>query len=243
MTKNTFIEDLKALNISLSPLQAGQFDQYAALLQQWNERINLTALTSENDIYEKHFYDCLAAYSQSAIADGSQLCDIGSGAGFPGLPYKIINPSLQVTLLEPTQKKCRFLQAVIDQLGLTGITVVNQRAEELAGSRRQCYDIVTARAVAPLNILLELSAPLTAIGGRFLALKGANAASELSSDEKVYQLLGLTLTSQMASQLSDGSRRWLLEFTKTAPTDRRYPRPFGQVKKNPLYQPLKENHV
>jgi len=236
MAPENFTRLLTAIGIDLTVVQQQRFERYAAVLADWNQRMNLTAIDDVDGIYAKHFYDCVLAYRLANIYGPATLCDVGSGAGFPGIPLKIMDPSLKITLLEPTGKKCRFLQEVITQLELNDITVVNQRAEDYARANRETFDFVTARAVAPLNILLELCAPLVQVKGHFIALEGPSVAGELQEAQAAFKPLGLAVHKAYDARLDDGSQRLIIDFDKIGPGDPRYPRPYAQMKKKPIYK-------
>ena len=168
MTKEQFIEACEKAGLILNQTQIEQFETYLRLLQEWNEKMNLTSITEATEIWEKHFYDSVMPFKD---VKGVSLCDVGTGAGFPGIPVAIAYPDMKVTLVEPLQKRCRFLEAIKSALHLD-VTICNQRAEDFAQEHREQFDIVTSRAVARMTILLELCAPLVKVGGTFVALKG-----------------------------------------------------------------------
>ena len=169
MNKELFINELKKINISLTDTMLEQLDTYYELLVTENKKYNLTSITDKGQVYLKHFYDSLTL-SESIELDNQSLCDIGTGAGFPGMVLKIAFPNLNVTLVDATEKKCKFLKMVIDKLNLKGIEVINARAEEYSKEKREIYDIVTSRAVAPLKHLLEYSIPLVKVNGIYIAM-------------------------------------------------------------------------
>ena len=225
-------EEVEKLNITLTPQMEEQLCLYARLLQEWNEKINLTAITDPDQIAEKHFYDCMLAL-HAHMPQGS-LCDVGSGAGFPGLVFKILLPQLHVTLLEPTQKKGLFLQETVNQLGLKDVEIVCERAEDYVKVHREIFDTVTARAVASLNVLAELCIPLLKIGGTFLVMKGSRALEEAAEAEHAIQVLGCQKKAVHTEQLHDGSGRINLTYAKVRHTPAEYPRAYGKIKKKPL---------
>lgn len=225
-------ELFEANGITLSPLQLQQLHTYAQLLVEWNEKFNLTAITEMHEIYVKHFLDSILLAKNYHTA--GSLCDVGTGAGFPGLVLKIYQPQLQVTLLEPNGKRVSFLNAVISQLQLEGIETVNQRAEDFAKERFETYDFVTARAVASLNVLAELCLPLTKVHGHFLAMKGPKAYQELAEAEKAIQTLSAQTNSIQAFGLGDDQTRVIIDIKKIDHTPKKYPRNYGQIKKKPL---------
>lgn len=206
--------------------------QYLELLLEWNQKMNLTAIKEPAEVVEKHFYDCLLPLSTGKIT--GTVCDVGSGAGFPSVVWKIVDPSLDVTIVEPTGKRCLFLQEVIRSLSLTGIRVCNERAEDHVKENRERYDVVTARAVASLPVLAELCIPLVRKGGLFAAMKGAKGEEEASSAGHAMKILGAEQESLQNCQLHGGDVRINLYYRKTAKTPPQYPRSYAQIKKKPL---------
>ena len=231
MTKNQFIEALHQTGVDLTDRQIAQFEQYMKLLQQWNEKMNLTAITEENEVWEKHFYDSILPF---ASLRPTSMCDVGSGAGFPGIPVKIAFPDCDMTLLEPLQKRCRFLSEVVDQLGLQKVTIANARAEDYVKEHRDSFQIVCARAVAKLSVLLELCVPLLKMDGIMVALKGKNGDEDLKAAQKAIRELGIQLVREEKTTIEDGASRINFYFKKTRPTPKKYPRAYGQIKKKPL---------
>lgn len=218
-------------NIEVPNRQLQQFERYADLLIEWNEKFNLTSITGREDIYVKHFYDSILP-SLYRDLKGS-LADVGSGAGFPGIPLKIMYPDLEVTLIEPTGKRCTFLNEVISQLSLDKITVVNMRSEDYARENVR-FDFVTARAVAELNILTELCLPLVKTDGHFIVMKGPKAYQELENASRAIRVLGGTVREVREIPLSSDQTRVLIDIQKTSEHDPKYPRNYSQIKKKPL---------
>ena len=218
-------------NIEVTDRQLQQFEKYADLLIEWNEKFNLTSITGREDIYVKHFYDSILP-SLYRDLKGS-LADVGSGAGFPGIPLKIMYPDLEVTLIEPTGKRCTFLNEVISQLSLDKITVVNMRSEDYARENVR-FDFVTARAVAELNILTELCLPLVKTDGHFIVMKGPKAYQELENASRAIRVLGGTVREVREIPLSSDQTRVLIDIQKTSEHDPKYPRNYSQIKKKPL---------
>ncbi|MDF9867343.1 16S rRNA (guanine527-N7)-methyltransferase [Bacilli bacterium PM5-3] len=234
MTKEQFIDELKKINISLTSYQLEQFDKYFKVLVEWNEKMNLTSITEEEEVYEKHFYDCLLV-SQSYDFNNQKICDVGAGAGFPSVPLKIVYPDLDITIVDSLDKRIKFLNVLSDELNLDNFRAVSQRAEEFAQDNREAYDLVLARAVARLNILVELCLPLVKVDGYFVALKGKQALEELDEAKLGIEKLGANLISKDKYQLiSDYSTRYMLKYKKVKPTDKKYPRNYSQIKKKPL---------
>lgn len=233
------------LGISLNPEQIRQFEQYYQQLVAWNERLNLTTITGYEDVQVKHFLDSLVSLPLIATELGLslplqrplRLVDVGSGAGFPGLPLKIAVPQLDVTLMDGTQKKVHFLTEVVDQLGLSSIHVVHGRAEELGRKpeHRDSYDLVTARAVAPLNVLAEYLLPLVRQGGLAVVYKGPGAPQEFMEARQAIKLLGadaVRLAPVEVPYLAE--KRFVLLIKKLRPTPALYPRGQGLARKRPL---------
>lgn len=212
-----------------------QFLLYEKILIEENIKYNLTSITNSNDIYIKHFYDSLLIKKICCLNKNVSLIDIGSGAGFPGIPLKICFPNLSITLLEPNGKRSLFLQKVINTLHLNKIEVVNLRAEEYVKTSREKYDYATARAVAKLNILSELSLPFVKINGHFIAMKGLNIEEELNEANNSIEILGGKIIAQSNFELPQNlGQRQLIKIEKVKKTPQEYPRIFSKIKKNPL---------
>ena len=222
---------LKNKNVELTDVQLSQFQKYADLLREWNEKMNLTAITEMHEIYIKHFLDCVLP-SFSVEMKGS-LCDVGAGAGFPSIPLKIVYPHLHVTIVEPLQKRCTFLKHLVKELGLENVTIENKRSEDFAKEARESFDIVSGRAVANLTMLSELCVPLVKKDGIFLAMKGASGKEELEQAKYALNVLGCTLDHIDEYEL-DEAKRINLVFNKTKKTPPKYPRQFAKIKKEPL---------
>lgn len=223
--------------ISLTGQQEEQFETYLALLQTWNERINLTAIRERGEIVVRHFLDSLTCTLATGDLNGRSLIDVGSGAGFPGLPLKLLYPDLRLTLVESVQKKARFLEAVVEALDLNQVTILPQRAETVGQdpAHRAGYDWAVARAVAELRILLEYLLPLCRVGGHALAQKGENAATEAAEAATALDALGGGKVALHEVQLPGREQRhYLVTVAKTAVTPERYPRRPGRPGKRPL---------
>jgi len=226
-----FLENLENHNLKLSDQQMHQFENYAHMLSEWNQKMNLTAIVNKEDIYEKHFLDCvLMSY---AIDVNGKMCDVGSGAGFPSIPLKIVYPHLKVWIVEPLQKRCTFLNALISELKLSDVVVVNARAEDYVKEKREYFDIVSARAVANLTMLSELCLPLVKVGGVFVAMKGRNIELELAEAQFALGLLKGEVKAIDVQDLNQQIRNNIV-IKKVAETPKKYPRVFGQIKKHPL---------
>jgi 16S rRNA (guanine527-N7)-methyltransferase len=218
--------------VELNEKTVERFKKYAALLKEWNEKMNLTAITDEPEIVEKHFYDCLLPTDHDLL-DDKLICDLGTGAGFPGMVWAIAYPKCVVTLVDATGKKCMFLNEVIKELSLTNAFVVNSRGEDL--DMREHFDIVTARAVAPLNILLEVCAPLIKEKGLMIAMKGAKGKEELADAKKAVQKLYLKVININEQALpNDEGVRYNIILKKEKKTEKKYPRSWAEIQKKPL---------
>lgn len=233
MTKETFKKALENKNIMVTKKMLDQFEKYMQLLLEWNQKMNLTAITIEEEIWEKHFYDSIVPFENLSH---KTLCDVGSGAGFPGIPLKIVFPDMELTIVEPLQKRCRFLETVKEALDLKGVNIYPERAEDFVKElkeHRESYDVVSARAVARLSILLELCAPLVKMKGHFIALKGKQGHEELLEAQKALDILGMKLEKEDTIDV-DEATRINLYMKKVKPTPNKYPRAYGQIKKKPL---------
>lgn len=217
--------------ITITDKQQELFEKYYSLLIEYNKKFNLTAITEREEVINKHFVD--SSLSCGKVC-GQTLLDVGSGGGFPAIPLKIMNDNLSVTMLEATGKKCEFLKTVVKELGLTNVTVINGRAEDIAKDERyrEKFDCVTARAVARLNTLLEYCMAFVKVGGSFVALKG-DAEEELTEAENAIKVLGGRLKESFNYEL-EGAKRALITVEKIKSTDKKYPRGNGKERKNPL---------
>ena len=233
MNKNDFINELNKIGIILSEYQLNQLDKYYNMLVEYNKNINLTAITEYDQVLLKHFYDSLTITKAIELTN-QKVCDIGTGAGFPGIVLKIAYPNLEITLVESLTKRCVFLNEVIKELDLENIKVVNQRAEEFSQNNIEYFDIITSRAVAKLNILLELSIKSLKIGGYYVALK-ANVDEEIKSISTCLTKLNASLESITTFNLPiDNSLRNIIKIKKDGPTPLSYPRRYNEIKKRPL---------
>jgi 16S rRNA (guanine527-N7)-methyltransferase len=234
----TLTEEAAAvLDLSLSPQQEAHFDQYARELAVWNEHTNLTAISDPDGVRLRHFLDSLTVIKAVPMSPGLRVIDVGTGAGFPGLPLKIICPDIQLTLLEATGKKTAFLQHLIDLFKLDNVTNVNARAEDAAhdSAHRAAYDVVLARAVARLPALLEYLLPFAKVGGLCVAMKGRTAQDEAADSTQALATLGGRIKGIETIQLpgvEDPHRLVIIE--KIAPTPREYPRKPGIPTRKPL---------
>lgn len=231
MNKEEFVLELKKIGIDVTDSQLMQLDKYYHLLTLWNEKINLTRITEENDVYLKHFYDSLTLYRVIDLNSDLSLCDVGTGAGFPGLVLKIIFPTLRVTLVDALLKRVNFLKLVIDELGLKDIEVYHDRAESFARINREKFDIVTSRAVANLRVLSELSIPMVKVNGYFVAMKGL-CDDEIDEASDILKRLGSSVEVVDSFTLPvENSQRSLIKVRKSVKTEHKYPRNFDKIKK------------
>ena len=234
MKKEEFISLLSKNNVVLSEKQSLQFEKYLYLLQEYNKVMNLTGITEEEEVYEKHFYDSLL-FSFNENMDGLSLIDVGSGAGFPGVPLAIVYPSLKVTLLEPLTKRCKFLEVVKNELGLTNVVIVNERAEDFSKKNEEKFDIAIARAVSKLNILLEISSQMIKVNGYFIALKGKIAQEEIEQAKNALKVLNFKIEKNKEDYLpSEEDSRANIFIKKLGSTNKKYPRNYSQIKNRPL---------
>ncbi len=233
MNKELFIKKVKELNIEIDEKKLEQLNIYMTLLQTENKKYNLTAITKEEDIYLKHFYDSLTI-TKIIKLDKQKLCDLGTGAGFPGLVLKIVFPKLDVTLIEATNKKCEFLKLIINELKLEKIKVINTRAEIYAKDNREVFDIVTARAVAPLKHLLEYAIPLVKVKGFFIPLK-SNIEKEIENIDNYYEKLEIKQINKIEFFLPiEVSKRTLIMYEKLKKTNPIYPRNYNKIKEKDI---------
>jgi 16S rRNA (guanine527-N7)-methyltransferase len=232
----TFLADhARAFGIELTHAQLKAFEIYCHDLVEWNSRFNLTAITERDEVVVKHFLDSLSI-ALMLRPGAASLVDIGSGAGFPGLPLKIAFPALRVTLLDSTGKKVQFLKHIIAALNLREAVALHARAEELAHDveHREKYDAAVARAVADLATLLEYGLPFVRVGGMFIAQKGVEVKEELRRAERAIDVLGGRLREVVPVRLPGLETRHLIVVDKIAPTPGKYPRPAGAPKKKPI---------
>ncbi|NLY54514.1 MAG: 16S rRNA (guanine(527)-N(7))-methyltransferase RsmG [Firmicutes bacterium] len=237
MTNQWLLTEAAALGIQVSPEALEQLEQYCLLLQQWNQRINLTTITDTAEVYELHFLDSLSVHLAIDLASRRRVIDVGTGAGLPGVVLAIVFPHLKVTLLESIAKKARFLQEAVDVLELGArVQVVCERAEALGQvpEHREEYDLVVARAVAQLTVLSEYCLPFVQLGGSFVALKGPQGEKEVAAATRSLSILGGSEAQVVPWVLPSGAERTLIRVDKQAPTPQRYPRRVGIPGKRPL---------
>lgn len=225
----------RGIGLSLSQAQLEAFDLYAQMLVEWNQKINLTAITKPEEIVVKHFLDSLMLLNAVSLEEGAKLVDVGTGAGFPSVPVKIARPQLELTLLDSLNKRILFLKELSAALGQQN-HCVHIRAEEAGKSAayREQYDLATARAVAHLRELSEYCLPLVRVGGRFAALKGGEIEQELIESEKAVREMGGKIAGVRQFSLPDGSARTIVVIEKISQTLTKYPRPHAKIAKFPL---------
>ena len=237
MKPETFYTLLAEQNIILTDQQKAQFERYFELLVEWNEKINLTAITEKEEVYLKHFYDSIAPILQGLIENQEiKLLDIGAGAGFPSLPMKILYPQLDVTIIDSLNKRINFLQLLAEELDLEGVHFYHGRSEHFAQDKdfRAQFDIVTARAVARMQVLSELTIPYLKVGGKLLALKASNAPEELTEAKNALNLLFSKVEDNISYTLPNGDPRYITIVEKKKETPNKYPRKAGMPNKRPL---------
>ena len=237
MKPEFFYQTLAEQGFELTDQQKDQFQRYFQLLVEWNEKINLTAITAEDEVYLKHFYDSLAPILQGHLKNEPiALLDIGAGAGFPSLPMKILFPQLEVTIIDSLNKRIQFLHLLAEELGLKGVHFYHGRAEDFAQDKhfRAQFDLVTARAVARIQVLSELTIPFLKVGGRLIALKASSAEDELKQAKNALNLLFAKVLENVHYQLPNGDPRTLTIVEKKKETPNKYPRKAGVPNKRPL---------
>ena len=235
--KELLIDGAKQLGITLSETQVEQFMRYKELLQEWNQKMNLTAITEDREVMTKHFLDCMTINKALNMSSQKTVIDIGTGAGFPGLVIKIAFPHLKVTLVDALKKRLTFLETVISELGLTDIECVHSRAEDLGKNKkyREGFDICASRAVANLAVLSEYTLPFVKVDGYLIALKGQKLDEELEQGQKAIQILGGQLEEVVHTGVpfTDLNHK-IAKIKKIKPTATKYPRKAGEPTKAPL---------
>lgn len=237
MNTEQFTEMLAAKGIALSPQQLQQYDTYYSTLVEWNEKMNLTAITEKEDVYLKHFYDSISAAFYFDFSQPLKVCDVGAGAGFPSIPIKIAFPGLHITIVDSLNKRIGFLEHLAKKLELENVRFIHDRAETFGQNKeyRESFDVVTARAVARLSVLSELCLPLAKTGGTFVAMKGASAKEELDAGKKAISVLGGKLVDSHTFTLpEEESERNILIIKKEKSTPKKYPRKPGTPNKTPI---------
>lgn len=239
MTPEQFFEALAQKGIELNDTQKSQFETYFHELVETNKVMNLTSITEKEQVYLKHFYDSLILdfFDDALIKDDLSICDVGSGAGFPSIPLKIVNPNLKVTIIDSLNKRINFLSQLVNKLGLEDVNLVHGRAEELGQNKqyRESFDLVTARAVASMTVLTELCLPFVKKGGQFIAMKADKANEELTEAKFAIATLGGKIDKQEEFELPNSAGlRNLIFVSKTKDTPKKYPRKPGTPSRKPL---------
>ena len=233
----SFADRLEKAGLTLSPHQMDLFEAYRALIKEWNAKIDITAITEDREIDNKHFIDSLSIFRQIKTPSQARVMDMGSGGGFPGIPMKIYEPGLEMTLVDSLKKRVDFLREVIDRLGLEGIRCIHARAEDLLRDpkERESYDLVVSRAVAPLPTLLEYCLPGVKINGQFIAMKGPGGQEEVIQSDRAIKTLGGHLERvDRFLWTEDNYQRTLVLIQKVKETPEKYPRGQGKPRKSPL---------
>lgn len=232
-----FENDLKKMGVTLSECQIEQFLQYYEMLAEWNEVMNLTAITEYDDVMKKHFVDSVSLIKAYDVSKESTVIDVGTGAGFPGLALKIAFPELKITLLDSLNKRIQFLNEVIEQLRLSGVETVHGRAEDFAkpGKLRESFDLCVSRAVANLSTLSEYCLPFVKVGGQFISYKSEKVTEEAAAAGNAIKLLGGSINGQIEFKLPDSDiYRNLFIIDKVKETPKKFPRKAGLPGKEPL---------
>ena len=225
------------VGLDLTEKQYNQFITYMKLLQEWNEKINLTAITEDEEVIKKHFIDCIKAFKSKAVRNAKTVIDVGTGAGFPGLPIAIMNPDISVTLLDSLNKRINFLNTVIKELGLKNVKTIHSRAEDGGKDKglREKFDIATSRAVANMTVLSEFCLPFVKVGGNFIALKGPLVEEELNSSKNAIATLGGKLQDVIKIDIEGTELKHnIVVVNKIKACPMSFPRKAGIVTKKPL---------
>ncbi|MGO4961855.1 16S rRNA (guanine(527)-N(7))-methyltransferase RsmG [Jeotgalibaca porci] len=238
MNPEEFRTAVLEMGLELNEKQMAQYARYYELLVEWNEKINLTAITERDEVYLKHFYDSITLGLHTGVLEGEiTLCDVGAGAGFPSIPLKIAFPNIKVTIVDSLNKRINFLELLFKELGLEGVRCYHDRAETFGQNpdHRAAYDIVTARAVARMSVLSELCVPLVKKGGYFVAMKAASSQEELDDAKAAIATLGGKVEEDYAFELpKEEGERHIILIKKTKETPKKYPRKPGIPNKKPL---------
>ena len=232
MNIDDFKKEVKQLGIDIDDEKIKLLEKYYELLIIWNEKMNLTAITEKKDVYLKHFYDSLTICKVIDLNKEDSFCDIGTGAGFPGIVIKIFFPHLKMTLIDSLNKRIEFLRVVCEKLDLTNVSLVHGRAEEFAKENRDSFDVVTARAVSSINVLLEYAMPIVKINKYFIAMRGID---DSESGSNALKLLNSKIVKKECFNLPyENSSRCIILVKKLSTTILKYPRKFSEIKKYPL---------
>lgn len=233
MTKEEFYKKLKEIKIELNPLQKEQFENYYKFLNEYNNHTNITAITNKEDVYLKHFYDSALLATTIDFNKVTNLLDIGSGAGFPGIVIKILYPHINLTLLDSNNKKTKFCEYIIKELDLKDVVIINKRAEDYIENKREYFDVVTARAVKNLNILNELAIPYVKLNGYFIAMK-SSIDNELKESMNGINILGAKYIKTISITKDILGLRNFVIIEKLKETEKKYPRNYNNIIKKPL---------
>lgn len=227
-----FIIEVEKLGINLTKEQLKKLEHFYELLISWNEKMNLTRITEKEEVYLKHFYDSLTLTKVVDLKDVETLCDVGSGAGFPGIVLKIVFPNLKITLIDSLQKRVNYLNSISKELELKDIVAIHTRCEDYAKINREKFDIVTARAVANLKVLSELCIPMVKVNGYFIAMK-ANVEDEIKESKNILNELSSKIEEVNEFNLpKEESKRTLIKIKKTKETNIKYPRTIDKIRKS-----------
>ena len=230
-------QGIEDFGIEASDKMLADFQKYKDILVEWNQKMNLTGIEDEKEVFIKHFLDSISAVSKGYIKNGMSLIDVGTGAGFPGMPLRISLPDLKVTLLDSLNKRINFLQEVANQIDIDDIEFIHGRAEDFGKDEnyRECFDIATARAVAGLPALMEFCVPFVKVGGYFVCLKGPNANLELEESKAAMDVLGVEFIEKINIELPESDLNHnILVFKKVKNTPDKYPRKAGKPAKSPI---------
>ncbi len=230
-----FADDCQKLGVSVSNEMLAQFEKLAFLLTEQNKTMNLTAITDPDGIAVKHFADSVSALAAFDFPKGAKILDVGTGAGFPSIPLLIARPDLDMTMIDSTAKKLKYVASTVESLGLNA-QVLHTRAEEAGQNKeyREKFDIVCSRAVAALNVLCEYCLPFVKVGGVFLAMKAAKAQEEIADAKNAIKTLGGKIIDEKSFSLSDGGERTIIVIKKISQVPPKYPRVSAQIAKKPL---------
>lgn len=233
--KNLVKTECKKIGIELSDIQAEQFERYYELLIEWNEKINLTRITDREEVALKHFADSLTLVKHYEIKQNAKVIDVGTGAGFPGIPLKIIRPDISLTLLDSLNKRLNFLSTVCAEIGIEA-ELVHSRAEDDGRNPnlRESFDLAVSRAVARLNVLSEYCLPFVKVGGAFAAMKGPDAEEEIKEAENAVKILGGKIIKSDFFELGSAGGRTIVIAEKLSKTPKAYPRQSSKIKSKPL---------
>ena len=233
--KDLLKEKAEMFHVKLDEQALERFDIYGKLLIEWNEKINLTAITDPEGVTIKHFLDSITIFSYVDIPEGAKVIDVGTGAGFPGLAMLIARPDLDITLMDSTKKRLMVIENILENIGLSA-NVVHSRAEDAGQNKlfREQYDFSTARAVTNLRDLAEYCLPFVKVGGSFIPMKSAKAQEEIAEGKKAIHVLGGQVIKQDTFELLDCGERTIINVKKISSTPAKYPRPSAKIAKNPI---------